>query len=104
MKSGLSAARALGFYLLFGCSFISLALAHGENEASGRHGDTNKTTEGVEEAPTNYFLLAHHVGLIYTHIALMTIAWVIILPVGASCAVSLCYNPCCSHHSLTRPF
>lgn len=80
----LSAARALGLYLLLSCSRVPLALAHGQ-EVNERHGNMNETMRtDLEPAVLSYFSLSGEVGLIYTHIALMTIAWVVVLPVGTS--------------------
>lgn len=73
-----SAARALGLFLLLSCSHITLVVTH-EAQANEHHGTMNQAA--MDDKPS-YFSLSDHVGLLYIHIALMTVAWVVILPVG----------------------
>lgn len=72
--------------MLLSCSHISLALAHGDDGGDGMNMDNNAVDEkeGLEDGDPSYFWLERHVGMIYTHIVLMVIAWVIVLPVGMS--------------------
>lgn len=53
-------------------NLLSVALAE-----DGEHKNDSKN-------PDTYFALTEHVGVMYAHIAVMTIAWVILLPVGMS--------------------
>ena len=56
--------------------------------AGGGHGSGNKTSAGgavliaEQDYPPTYFALIDHRSLIYAHIALMAISWIIVLPVG----------------------
>ncbi|CAM1503741.1 Fc.00g013320.m01.CDS01 [Cosmosporella sp. VM-42] len=58
---------------------LPLVLAHG-----GEHGETHEgdTPQDRTEYPASYFANPSHVGLIYSHIALMVAAWVFVLPVA----------------------
>lgn len=59
---------------------LPIAIAHGEH---GGHGEIPPDELKVSsEYPPTYFAHSDHVGVICTHIALMTLAWVFILPVG----------------------
>lgn len=71
---------------------LPLAVAHGE----GSHGPDSKpvmaeapsrpvVSDGIDEAamePQSYFALSDHSGVMYAHIFLMILAWVVVLPVG----------------------
>jgi hypothetical protein len=81
-----SAARSLSSAVLVGLVLVPLALAdgdhlHGAKAESQAHNDDSQNDA---EYPPTYFALADHANLIYAHIALMTIAWVFILPIGKS--------------------
>lgn len=59
---------------------LPVVIAHGEH---GGHDEiTPDELKDSSEYPQTYFAHTDHVGVIYTHIALMTLAWVFILPVG----------------------
>ncbi|KAH7129308.1 hypothetical protein B0J13DRAFT_645138 [Dactylonectria estremocensis] len=67
-------------------AFLPLILAHGsghdESETSSHadeQSETNKTDVGY---PPTYFTHTDHVSAIYAHIAIMTLAWVFVLPVA----------------------
>ena len=77
-----SATRALGLFLLLSCSHTTLVLAH-VTQADEHHENMNDT---IDVKPS-YFSLSDHAGLLYLHISLMVVAWVVILPVGT---LSLC--------------
>lgn len=86
MKSAASG-RQLASIAVLGLSLVLPVLA----DNSRRHGD-----EGMEgmadmapdqqdsEYPPTYFAHPEHVHVLYAHIALMTVAWVILLPIGKS--------------------
>jgi hypothetical protein len=79
-----SAARSLSSAVLVGLVLVPLALAdgdhlHGAKAESQAHNDDSQNDA---EYPPTYFALADHANLIYAHIALMTIAWVFILPIA----------------------
>lgn len=71
---------------------LPLVLAHGdEHEHSGMAMDMGSTHVNMtaaatvaapSAAPSNYFRYPEFAGWMYAHIALMTIAWAIVLPVG----------------------
>lgn len=71
---------------------LPLVLAHGdEHEHSGMamemgstHGNmtTAATIAATSTVPNNYFRYPEFAGWMYAHIALMTIAWAIVLPIG----------------------
>lgn len=58
-------------------------MAHGEQMQGGddSHAHVAEHTDQIEYPPT-YFAHGEHGGLIYAHIALMVISWIIVLPVG----------------------
>ena len=62
---------------------LPVVLAHGEHGGHDDHGEV--PPEGIQDSPEyppSYFSHTEHVGVIYTHIALMTLAWVFVLPLG----------------------
>ncbi|PQE27713.1 integral membrane protein [Rutstroemia sp. NJR-2017a BVV2] len=70
----------------------SLAVAHGDDE-SDMHMDmtagSNSTVAVTDgEDMNNYFRYTQHGGLMATHIALMTIAWVFVLPICVMFSIS----------------
>lgn len=72
--------------LMLGLVFLPIVLAHGgpaekqdpqshgAQDGAGQKDDTNH--------PPSYFSHPEHAGVMLTHIALMTLAWVIVLPAG----------------------
>jgi hypothetical protein len=76
---------------------LPLAFAHGESHddaAKGAHGASQPIEQ--ENAPTSYWRLSEHASLMYWHIALEVLAWIVVLPVGKLCAE----RPVCvvTHH------
>lgn len=59
---------------------LPLAIAHG-GDSHGEVHDMDMPKDD-SEYPESYFSHPSHVGVIYAHIALMTLAWVFALPVG----------------------
>lgn len=88
-----SSARTLCLFLLLSCSLNTLVLAH--EAQTDRHQGKN---QAIDDKP-NYFSLGDHTGLLYMHIALMTVAWVVILPVGkpppSTISWSFSFLTCC---------
>ncbi|CAG9956121.1 unnamed protein product [Clonostachys rosea f. rosea IK726] len=71
---------------------LPLVLAHGGDGGHGMHGNGSMEADmpkDESEYPPTYFAHPEHRGLIVGHIALMTIGWVLILPVGAAVMFSL---------------
>lgn len=72
---------------------LPLALAHGDDHdasdmsgmppMSEAHSQPTPATSS-SDGPTSYWSLSEHVSLLSTHILLMTLAWVVLLPVGTS--------------------
>ncbi|KAI1768418.1 hypothetical protein GGR53DRAFT_462386 [Hypoxylon sp. FL1150] len=60
---------------------LPAVLAHGGEEGPHQdsHGDDHKEDT---KYPATYFALSEHAGVMYAHIAVMTIAWVVLLPVA----------------------
>lgn len=48
----------------------------------GHGGNTTTQPPNSESYPDTYFAHTEHTGVIYTHIALMALSWVFILPIG----------------------
>lgn len=66
---------------------LPLVLAHGGDGGHGMHGNGSMEADMPKDEsqyPPTYFAHPEHRGLIVGHIALMTIGWVFILPVGKS--------------------
>ena len=61
---------------------LPLVLAHGGGD--GDHGELHGSDKLKDETeyPATYFAHPDHIGVIYSHIALMVVAWVFVLPVG----------------------
>lgn len=77
----LSANTALVYGLTF---FVTTAAAHGGEDST--HHDANPGAgSAVIEYPPTYFAHPEHTGLMYAHIALMIMSWVLLLPVGRLC-------------------
>jgi hypothetical protein len=93
---------ALGSSPVIFLTHVSRALADGHGHGHD-HGvqDESETIQGIKDeldnGPRTYFALSDNSGLIYSHIALMTIAWIVILPVGTYTLsmqeISLTENP-----------
>lgn len=67
--------------------FVPAALGHGSDMDMGIGVDTDMNMTADEPQPDysyppNYFALEDHRAAIYTHIALMVVAWVFMLPAG----------------------
>lgn len=67
---------------------VSIAVAHGDDEDMGMNMGVPETTNPTvatsanTTAPSTYFNYGEHSGLMFTHILLMTIGWVFVLPIG----------------------
>lgn len=67
-----------------------MAVAHGDSESMDSmkmgmgmaHGSNTTQPPKNNDYPDTYFAHTEHSGVIYTHIALMVLSWVFILPVG----------------------
>lgn len=78
------ALRPLAGALLLGL-LLPLADAHGGDEAMNMDMSMPAPARPVVNETVydpNYFFHPEHRGLMYAHIALMTLAWVFVLPVG----------------------
>lgn len=78
---------ALGSSPVIFLTHVSRALADGHGHGHDHGGqDESETMQGIKDeldnGPPTYFSLSDNSGLIYSHIAVMTIAWIVILPVG----------------------
>jgi hypothetical protein len=73
---------------MIGLFLLPAALAHSPGEGPQRdsHGGGHK---GHTKSADTYFALSEHASVMYAHIAVMTIAWVMVLPVGMLNAPSL---------------
>lgn len=73
----------LGFVILAG---LPIALAHGSDDAANTsHSDhASMSMPNMEPMPDipSYFSHPEHSGLMYAHIVLMVISWVILMPLG----------------------
>lgn len=65
---------------------LPLVVAHGHGDESGPGGvDAHHSPQPQvqnSDVPPSYWSLSEHAGLMYMHIALEVIAWLIVLPVG----------------------
>ena len=62
---------------------VSAALAHGDDmDMDMGHGASPDTKPDDSSYPPTYFALADQRGLMLAHIALMTVGWIFVLPVG----------------------
>jgi nitrate reductase gamma subunit len=73
---------------------LPLVVAHGDES---KHGDMDmhdapQPPVSQSEAPTSYWSLSEHAGLMYMHIALEVFAWFIVLPVGRLLHVWSCHT------------
>lgn len=71
--------------------------AHDSHHAAGHHmaGPTSEDISLWESQ--SYWSLEKHAGLMYAHIAVMVIAWVVILPISKSCRARR-NRPACVMH------
>ena len=66
-------------------ALLPIVVAHGGGHESMDMGHGGNATDSPkEDYPDTYFAHTEHTGVIYTHIALMVLAWVFVLPVGES--------------------
>lgn len=81
---------------LAGIAVLGLSLALPVIAANGRRHGGEMEMDGPPpddtEYPPTYFAHPEHRQLILAHIVLMTLAWVIFLPVGMSCRVVSCWS------------
>lgn len=78
-----------GFVLL---GFISSVVAHAHDEHEDMKMDMGGMSDsrlaittvvnGTIAGPASYFQLQEHTGLVFTHILLMTLGWVFVLPIS----------------------
>jgi len=63
---------------------LPLAVAHGSGHDDGNMdmGGSPEAPASADSKPMSYWSLADHVGIMYTHILLMSLAWAVVLPVG----------------------
>ncbi|RSL43578.1 hypothetical protein CEP53_011637 [Fusarium sp. AF-6] len=84
MKSRFLALGSSPLILLSHVSWV-LAEGHGHGHDDGAQ-DESETIQGIKDeldnGPQTYFALSDNSGLIYSHITLMTIAWIVFLPVA----------------------
>lgn len=76
--------RALAVGVAAGVGLASSAMAHGDDDMNMdgmKMGEADKPLPEAQYPPT-YFALVDHRAAIYSHIGLMVLAWVFILPVG----------------------
>jgi hypothetical protein len=61
-----------------------LVVAHGSdhNDGATGMGAKHEAPATSSDTPVSYWSLTDHVGVMYAHILLMTLAWVVVLPAG----------------------
>lgn len=64
--------------LFLAAAIVPAALAHGD--ASSQHPDGHGDDEQDLEYMDSYFAFPEHAGLMYAHIAIMVLAWMLVLP------------------------
>lgn len=62
------------------------AAAHGHDEVSAE--DVRPTINTASGEPESYSQLGKHGGMMFAHVALMTIAWVLVLPIGVMLSIA----------------
>lgn len=67
--------------LVYGLTFLVASAAAHSDEQPHNNESSGAGSNGQEYPPT-YFAHTEYVGLVYAHIVLMAISWVIVLPVG----------------------
>lgn len=60
----------------------SMDMDMGMGMGMGHGGSTTTQPPNSQGYPDTYFAHTEHTGVIYTHIALMVLSWVFILPIG----------------------
>ncbi|KAK7426326.1 hypothetical protein QQZ08_007227 [Neonectria magnoliae] len=87
MALNLNLPRNAGTLILM-LGFLPLIAAHGGGHNDGQMNGYETEHHGHDKPdddsqyPSTYFSHTEHVGMIYAHIALMTLAWAFVLPVG----------------------
>jgi hypothetical protein len=64
-------------------ALLPVSLAHGGDEG-GMDMGAQESKPDPNSYPPTYFALPDHAGVLYAHIVLMMLAWVVVLPVGKS--------------------
>lgn len=59
---------------------LPLIAAHGDGHVEAEHGHAANTMPEAGQVPVNYFRHPQYAGWMYAHIALMMVAWVVVLP------------------------
>ena len=60
---------------------VVAVMAHGDDDNMDMAGG-NSPVPNSDSYPPTYFALADHAGVMYAHIAVMLISWVVVLPAG----------------------
>lgn len=68
--------------LLFALACTAAAHGHDVSPAMNMAEDARPAINTTNMEPESYSQLRDHTGILFTHIALMTVAWVFILPIG----------------------
>ena len=64
-------------------SLVPAVAAHGGPPEGGESGmNMDMKDEKLDSYPNTYFSHPEHQGVMYAHVALMSLAWVVMLPVG----------------------
>ncbi|KAK3690024.1 hypothetical protein B0T22DRAFT_185374 [Podospora appendiculata] len=87
MKTLATAPLLVVFASLAVLGLVPAALAHGD-DMDMNPTEADKPLPEDQYAPT-YFALTEHAGLIYAHISLMALAWVVILPLAVMFSIAL---------------
>lgn len=77
---------SVGTALAVALASLSTVLAHGDDmdmDGAGHNGGDH-ADRPQDDYPPTYFSHLDHAGLMYSHISLMVVAWVFVLPVGTS--------------------
>ncbi|KAF1988254.1 hypothetical protein K402DRAFT_411626 [Aulographum hederae CBS 113979] len=70
---------------------LGLARAHGDEAGKmemGGMGDHAADAPKIDAGPPSYFRHTEHAGLMYAHIAIMTLGWTVVLPIGVVFSVA----------------
>ncbi|RFU24218.1 hypothetical protein B7463_g12117, partial [Scytalidium lignicola] len=86
MKSIRSLAVTLVGVALLG--LVPLVVAHGDEAMDMSAPPATAPAEASDGAPSNYFRLEEHSGTMLAHIAIMTISWIFVLPVGVILSIA----------------
>jgi hypothetical protein len=68
--------------ITFAALLLSLVAAHGEEHMDINAHDVPMPSPQDDGKPRSYWSLSEHIALLYWHIGLEVLAWVVILPVG----------------------